>query len=162
VDDALLKMQVAQLEIGSLRIQPFWMRSLCVASGVRWMTCSTIASDTYDVSLAHDTYNGPLSAEAGALVEYVKRSSSPNFSQFNCGDAGSGTQPEVSTFASSFESQRLADQVRVDSWQTSILSSRDTGGKWKDFLQLRCQSTVSSQPYGENYSSAIRDYRTTL
>jgi hypothetical protein len=42
------------------------------------MTCSTIASDTYDVSL-RTTYNGPLSARQGALVEYVGERQSSSF-----------------------------------------------------------------------------------
>jgi hypothetical protein len=92
----------------------------------------------YDVSLAHDTYNGPLSAKARALVEYVgERQSSSLISLSSIvATPKTGRNLKREYFCKFIESQRLADQVRVDSWQKSILSSRDTG-KWKDFLRLK-------------------------
>jgi hypothetical protein len=73
------------------------MRSLCVA---KRSPLDDLLDDRvggpYDVSLAHDSYNGPLSAKARALVEYVgERKSSSFISLSSIVVAENGTQPET-------------------------------------------------------------------
>jgi hypothetical protein len=138
-DVLLSKCKSSRFHIGPLKVQPFWMRS-----GMRSkrMPLEDLLDDRPDrpgnISLAHDTYNGPLSAKARAVVEYVgeRESKSGSISlQPIVAPMKNRSNEKREYFRKFIESQRLADQARVDSWQKNILSSRDTS-KWKDFLRL--------------------------
>jgi hypothetical protein len=146
VDDVLLmqKCMSTPLHIGPLQVQPFWLRSgtRSKRSPLEDLLDNRVDGGLTNLSLAHDTYNGPLSAKARAVVEYVGVRESSSDSQFSISlesittPSKTGSNVKREYFRKFIESQRLADQARVDSWQKSILSSRDTG-KWKDFLRLK-------------------------